>query len=242
MADKRYSDNIEVPDIRDRGMGPDRQPIFSDRRIFMQLQAFRDCEIQEENLIAHLKEYKIQGALLRNIADPSGYFLITYTEDPTYFIETVGPCLRELEQDGVELEPELSMLGRSYSIGYEQDLDETLIDRPVGRLLNPDLDWHVWYPVRRKGSFEDLELAEQRKILGEHGTIGRSYGAGGLAQDIRLDCHGLDTNDHDFLIALLSDKLHPLSALVHRMRKTVQTKNYIAHMGPFLVGKKIWNS
>ncbi len=40
---------------------------------------------------------------------------------------------------------------------------------------------------------------EQRVILAEHGAIGMAFGAGDYAHDIRLACHGLDTNDNDFV-------------------------------------------
>ena len=57
--------------------------------------------------------------------------------------------------------PELTMLGRTYAIGYEQDLEETLVERPRQRVLDPALPWAIWYPLRRAGSFEQLSRAEQ---------------------------------------------------------------------------------
>ena len=60
-------------------------------------------------------------------------------------------------------------------------------------------------------------------ILREHGGIGRLYGEQDLAHDIRLACHGIDTNDNEFVIGLTGKELHPLSHLVQTMRKTRQT-------------------
>ena len=88
--------------------------------------------------------------------------------------------------------PEYTMLGRTYSIGYEPDLEETLINRPRRRIANQEWPWAVWYPLRRSGQFEHLPTEEQRVILMEHGGVGRAYGRAGYAADIRLSCHGLD--------------------------------------------------
>ena len=63
-----------------------------------------------------------------------------------------------------------------------------------------------------------------------------------LAHDIRLACHGLDTHDNDFLIGLVGKELQPLSHLVQTMRKTVQTSEYMASLGPFFVGHALWQS
>jgi chlorite dismutase len=134
------------------------------------------------------------------------------------------------------------MFGRTYTIGYEDDLERVLIRRPIERVTDPSLRWAVWYPVRRSGAFEQLPPDEQRTILMEHGGIGRAYGSADLVYDIRLACFGLDKNDNDFVIGLLGHELFPLSAIVERMRKTRQTSQYLTDLGPFFVGKAIWQS
>ena len=96
--------------------------------------------------------------------------------------------------------------------------------------------WHVWYPLRRTGAFARLEPHDQSVILREHATIGMAYGQTDLAHDIRLACHGLDAHDNDFVIGLVGKELHPLSHVVQTMRKTRQTSEYIAKMGPFFIG------
>jgi len=100
----------------------------------------------------------------------------------------------------------------------------------------------VWYPLRRSGSFEQLEEKEQRAVLAEHGSVGQSFGRAGIAHDIRLACHGLTTEDNDFIIGVLSDELHALSAIVQRMRKTRQTSLYLERLGPFFVGRALWQA
>ena len=107
-------------------------------------------------------------------------------------------------------------------------------------MINPNLPWAIWYPLRRSGEFEGLSADEQRTILMEHGGIGAAYGRAGLGPDIRLASFGLDKNDNDFTVALLGPNLAPLSKIIERMRKTKQTSQYLQSLGPFFVGKAIW--
>jgi chlorite dismutase len=69
-----------------------------------------------------------------------------------------------------------------------------------------------------------------------------TFGAGDLAHDVRLACHGLDRDDNDFVIGLIGKELFPLSAVVQSMRKTQQTSLYLDRLGPFLVGRAVWPS
>ena len=57
-----------------------------------------------------------------------------------------------------------------------------------------------------------------------------------------IACHGLDVHDNDFLIGLVGKELQPLSHIVQAMRKTAQTSEYMASLGPFFVGHVIWQS
>ena len=50
----------------------------------------------------------------------------------------------------------------------------------------------------------------------------------------------MDKNDNDFVIGLMGKELYPLSACIQAMRKTRQTSTYIEKMGPFFVGRAIW--
>jgi chlorite dismutase len=73
-------------------------------------------------------------------------------------------------------------------------------------------------------------------------VLGRAYGEADLAHDVRLACQGLDVRDNDFVIGLVGRALHPLSHLVQAMRKTVQTSQYLQSLGPFFVGRVLWQS
>lgn len=229
--------NIEPADISEKGGGG----ASSDRRLFIQFHAFTGCT-DTAAVIEALDATGTPGALYEDANDPFGIGIATFTEDPDDF---VGPFRQLLQGEPFvrfDRKPELTMLGRSYSIGYERDLDETLIERPKRTLLHPDWTWAVWYPLRRKGGFTQLPREQQMDILKEHGTIGMRFGAGDFGHDIRLACHGLDAADNDFVIGLTGKDLAPLSKLVETMRKTVQTSTWLERLGPFFIGKKVWQS
>jgi chlorite dismutase len=96
--------------------------------------------------------------------------------------------------------------------------------------------------VETPDGMAELPPEEQRVILAEHGAIGMSFGAADLAHDVRLACHGLDKVDNDFVIGLIGKELFPLSHIVQSMRKTQQTSLYLEHLGPFFVGRAVWQS
>ncbi len=228
-------------DIAEKGRGADGQPISLDRRLFMQFTAFGGCE-NLERLKARVAAVSPQAVLYQDINDPRGIGLLAFSEDPSYIPEVIHPLLRTEEFSGLKQKHELTMFGRSYSIGYEPDLEDVLIRRPVSRVCDPTLPWAVWYPVRRSGAFERESREEQRRMLMEHGGIGHAYGKAGYATDIRLAGHGLNTDDNDFIVGLLGKDLFPLSALVQHMRRTRQTSEFIERMGPFFLGRTIWQA
>lgn len=108
--------------------------------------------------------------------------------------------------------------------------------------LNPENNWAIWYPLRRAGAFNRLPRQEQAKMLAEHAMIGRAYGEAGHAFDIRLECHGLDRADNEFVLGIVGPKLHPLSKLIKDMRPTTQTSEYIESMGPFFIGHAVYQA
>jgi chlorite dismutase len=231
----------EPPDLSEKGGIKNGEPQRSDERLFMQLLAFGGCA-DWRPLAAALDRSGISGVLYEDVSDPQGIALLTLNEDPNGFLDRVRPLLNSVAFGGLTQKPEYTMFGRTYAIGYEPDLKETLIDRPRRTVLNHDWKWAVWYPLRRSGRFAQLPAEEQRVILAEHGAIGMSFGAGDYAHDIRLACHGLDKEDNDFVIGLIGKDLFPLSAIVQKMRTTQQTSLYLERLGPFLVGRVAWQS
>ncbi len=229
-------DKVTV-DVAERGANGQT----SSRRLFMQLQAFGGCG-DAKALAASLERSQIEAVLYGDLHDSRGVGLLSFAEDPAFFVTRLREVLGAEPFGGLARKPELTMFGRSYSSGFEPDLEDWLLNRPRRTVLNPAWPWALWYPLRRTGAFAKLPAQEQGAILREHGTIGRAYGDADLAHDIRLACHGLDTRDNDFLIGLCGKELQPLSHLVHTMRKTAQTSEYIASLGPFFVGRAIWQS
>jgi len=225
-------------DLSEKGKR-DGQVISLDRRLFMQFLAFGGAR-EIAPYIKVVEESGVLGVLYQDINDPLGLGLLTFYEDPNDFLVRVRPVLNARPFVDLRLKPEYTMLGRTYSIGYESDLERTLITRPIERVTDASLPWAIWYPVRRSGAFEQLSQEEQRTILMEHGGIGRAYGKANLAYDIRLACFGLDKSDNDFVIGLVGHELHPLSRIVERMRKTKQTSQYLTNLGPFFIGKTVW--
>ena len=232
---------IEPPDISERGGMKNGQPQRSDERLFMQLLVYGGCR-NPAALAAVLSSAGIDGALYEDANDPQGVGILTMTKDPNFFVSTLRPLLNSAPFEPLVPKPELTMMGRTYALGYEPDLLEAILHRPRRAALNKGWPWAVWYPLRRSGRFAQLPPEEQRVILAEHGAIGMSYGAGDYAHDIRLACYGLDKNDNDFVVGLLGKDLYPLSHIVQAMRKTQQTSVYLDRLGPFFVGRALWQS
>jgi hypothetical protein len=223
-------------DVRERGASQ-----HSERRLFMQLQAFGGC-LDTKPLVRALEGAGLDAVLYQDVNDPRGVGILGMYEDPAFF---AGP-FREVLNTGafgdLLLKPELTMFGRTYASGFETELEDWLLQRPRRTVLNPLWPWGIWYPLRRNGAFARLTPQEQGAVIREHSVLGRAYGEADLAHDVRLACHGLDVHDNDFIIGLCGRELHPLSHLVQAMRKTAQTSQYLQTLGPFFVGHAIWQS
>lgn len=237
----RGRDRIEPPDLSEHGGLKAGQPQRSNERLFIQLLAFGDCRDARE-VGSYLEQAGVAGVVYEDLNDPRGIAVLTLTDAPGTFVDRVRPLLNTGPCATFSLKPEYTMLGRTYALGYEPDLREVLIERPRRTVLNRAWPWAIWYPLRRSSRFAQLSPDEQRTILAEHGAIGIAFGAADYAHDIRLACHGLDRDDNDFVIGLIGKDLFPLSALVQAMRKTQQTALYLDRLGPFFIGRAVWQS
>jgi chlorite dismutase len=235
------SEEAERLDLSEKGRASDGRVISSDRRLFMQLFAYGGCQDRRPAIDA-LADGGLDAVLYDDINDPQGIAVLTMSSDPDDFLGPVRRVLNSSPFIDLQFKPEYTMFGRTYALGYEEDLEQTLIHRPRSRVHDPNLPWAIWYPLRRSGAFEGLSAQEQRVILMEHGGVGRSYGRAGHGYDVRLACYGLDKNDNDFVIGLIGPELYPLSSIVERMRKTKQTSMYLERLGPFFIGKAVWQS
>src|SRR5690606_16946372 len=136
----------------------------SERRLFMQLLVFGDCPATEP-LVEVLEAAKIQGALYLDLHNPHGVALLAMNEDPTFFTGPLRTMLRADPWRDLRIRPEYTMFGRTYTLGYEPDIEHTLLTRPRQTATNPDWPWVVWYPLRRNGAFSQLPEEQQRAIL-----------------------------------------------------------------------------
>ena len=217
------------------------QVITLDRRLFIKFTAFGGCA-DADAAGAALAADGVEGALYLDANDPQGIGVVVMAEDPDYFVTTLRALFNRRPFAELTHKTDLDMLGRTYSIGYEADLEDTLFAKPRSKILNPEHRWAVWYPLRRAKKFETLPADHQRRIFAEHASLGKRYGAGGHVADVRIACHGLDKNDNDFVVGLVGPALHPLSAVVQEMRRTEQTSQYLDSLGPFFVGKAAWQA
>ena len=233
----------EPLDIRETGTPIDGEPQYSDRRLFFQLHVFGQC-LDPTLITETLEKSTLNIVLYDDLNHPTGIGMLFMSEDPTELMAESRTLLSKVQETllhtfypEMTYRPEMTMIGRTYSSGREPDLEEWLLNKPRNNVLNPDFPWAIWYPLRRKPEFYQLEPRDRGRILGEHARLGRSYAASGYASDIRLACFGLDTNDNEFLIGLVGAELYPLSRLIQDMRKTEQTTKYIESLGPFFIGK-----
>ena len=239
----RPPDSVEtfVPDLVERGAPVRGEPQTLKSRLFVQLQVFTGC-FDTAPVIAAVRDSGLEATLYANVNDPRGVGVLLMSEDPTLFAEAGRALLSGSAFAELIPMPDFTMLGRTYASGREPDLVDFLLHKVRRHTLNPDYPWGIWYPLRRTGAFNRLPRGEQGRILMEHGTVGRGYGDLGLAADVRLECHGLDRDDNEFVIGLIGPDLYPLSKLVKDMRPTVQTSEYIQDMGPFFVGRVIYQA
>lgn len=204
----------------------------------MQLLAFGGAT-NTAPLVDELSRSGFESVLYEDVNDPQGVGLLTWDDDPNFFVNILRPYLNDSSFQKLTAKPEYTMMGRTYALGHEPNLEEWLLKRCPKVVTDPEWRWHVWYPLRRKGEFSALPPDEQVSILREHGKIGHSFGEAGYAHDVRLATFGIDKNDNDFVIGLIGKELFPLSACVQAMRRTKQTSSFMEKMGPFFVGRAI---
>ena len=207
----------------------------------MQLLAFGDCH-DAKPLAAALESAGDRGRCsTRTSTIRVASALLTLTQDPTTSSTGAADAQRG-PFASLTQKPSTRCSAAPTRSATSPICNDVLLNRPRRTVLNPDWRWAVWYPLRRSGKFAQLPIEEQRVILAEHGTIGMSFGAGDHAHDVRLACHGLDKDDNDFVVGLIGKDLFPLSAIVQAMRKTQQTSLYLERLGPFFVGRAVWQS
>jgi chlorite dismutase len=230
-----------VPDLLEHGGPRSGEPQTLGRRLFVQLQVFTGC-LDPTPAIDAVRESGLEAVVYANLNDPRGVGVLLLTEEPAVLAEAGRELLLAPALAALTPLPDFAMLGRTYGSGREVDLEDFILRKARRHALNPAHVWAIWYPLRRTGAFNRLDRGEQGRIMGEHAMIGRGYGEAGYAADIRLECHGLDRDDNEFVLGILGTDLHPLSKLIKDMRSTRQTSEFMQVMGPFFVGRAVYQA
>src|SRR5215467_3387696 len=123
-------------DIKERGGLRGGEQQVSDKRLFMQLLAFGNCH-EAEALTQALEAARIPSVLYQDVNDLRGIGILTWSEEPDFFISSLRPFLLRSEFGRLSQKPEYTMLGRTYSLGYEPDLEDWLLEKPRRTVLNP---------------------------------------------------------------------------------------------------------
>ena len=239
--DRDYFMRDDPRDLRDFGMPKRGVPQAIDRRLYIQLQVFDD--VQDRNgLIAAMEQKNVPAVVYADLNAPNAVGVLLWSEDPLELSANANELYGWDWFQNAEHRPDFTMLGRSYGFGREDDVEYWLTQRPIDSATYPNRPWAVWYPLRRSSNFYRQPAEEQRAMLLEHGIIGHHFGSAGYATDIRLECFGIDANDNEFVLGILSERLDWLSRLVKKMRGTRQTSEFMDSLGPFFVGHTIYQN
>lgn len=229
---------VDLRDVRERGAPVGGEVQALDRRLFMCVHSFTGVA-DPGTLLSALQESGLEGVVYATVSDPRGATVVLLDEDPDVLagggraLLGAGP-FAELEHVRGQ-----ALLGRTYGTGHEPALEDWLLHAPRRKLAAPENSWAVWYPLRRSSEFYRLPDSRRGRILAEHGKIGAVFADAGFADDIRLECFGIDPEDNEYVIGLLGARLDTLSRLVRAMRSTEQTAVYMDRLGPFVVGRRV---
>ena len=219
-------------DMRERGARRAGVPQALDRRLYVQLLTLA-AGADPAELVTALRESDAEGVVYESATEPGAAAVVLLDERPGALLDAAAALAT-----GAEPLRELTMYGRTYGSGHEPDLEDWLLQAPRRKLAAPENEWAVWYPLRRSAEFYRLDDAARGRIMAEHGKIGHTFVEAGYADDVRLECFGLDPADNEFVIGLLGAELDRLSRLVKAMRSTEHTARHIERLGPFFVGRR----
>src|SRR5712691_13059568 len=95
----------------------------------MQLRVFGGC-LAPKPLVGALESRRIEAALYQDVNDPRGIGVLAMSEDPVFFVNGLRELFNADPFGALALKPEFSMFGRTYSSGFETDLEDWLLRRP----------------------------------------------------------------------------------------------------------------
>ena len=137
-------------DVQERGANQQT----SNRRLYRQLQVFGGC-LDPKPLVGALESSRIEAALYQDVNHPRGLGVLAMSEDPAFFVNGLRELLNADPFATLELKPEFSMFGRTYSSGFETDLEDWLFRRPRRAVLNPAWPWGSGTPCGARESSRD---------------------------------------------------------------------------------------
>ena len=123
MAETQTRRGPEPPDLAERGGMRNGQPQRSDERLFMQLLMYGGCR-DSQAIGQAMADAGVDGAVYEDANDPQGVAVLSLTRDPNFYLDTMRPLLNGRPFESLTAKPELTMLGRTYALGYEPDLAE----------------------------------------------------------------------------------------------------------------------
>jgi len=215
-------------DVRERGAGGQH----ADRRLFMQLQVLGGCA-DPKPLVTTLETSRLEAVLYQDVNDPRGVGVLAMSEDPTALVGAYRDLLNTEPFAGLSLRRELTMLGRTYAAGFEQDLEEWLFLRPRRTVLNSAWPWAIWYPLRRHGGVRAPLAEEQGEIIPRATRSSAARTATPTSPTMsRLACHGLDVHDTTFVIGLHRPRAPPAVAPGADDAQDAQTRSISRRLGP----------
>ena len=140
----------EPVDLREIGAPIDGEPQISDQRLFFQLHVFEGC-LDPRFITETLEKGNLDAVVYDDLNHPTGSGVLFIAQDPAMLMTASRTLLLKAQEiPDLLYRSEMTMTGRTYSSGREPNLEEWLLNKPRQNVLNPDLPWAIWYPLRRK--------------------------------------------------------------------------------------------
>src|SRR5690606_25310363 len=122
-------------DVQEHGAPRDGKPQVLDRRLFMQLLVYQ-CPASVRPVAARnaledaLRKSELASVVYEDVNDPRSLGVLSLSEAPASFVDRLRPALLDERLDGLSLRHDQTMLGRTYSSGFEDNLEYWLLERP----------------------------------------------------------------------------------------------------------------
>ena len=110
-------------EIQERSVSQEGTRQTLSKRLFMQLQVYGNCR-DTGGLVEPVKRSGLECVLYQDVNDPRGIGILSMSEDPAVFVSRLKSLLTTGPFQECQPKPDFTMLGRSYAVGYEQDLED----------------------------------------------------------------------------------------------------------------------